>query len=611
VALLALALVVGVGPASQTAPAAAPLVQRLDEQPASATLFQVGSFNVLGAGHTGPNGNKPQFASGKRRMVWATRIIDEGGLDVVGFQEFERPQFEKFKELRGSRFGIYPGDRFDGPAMSNSIAWKLSEWKLVQARTILVPYFHGKMLRKPVLLLENLHTGQQAYFFNTHNPANARGPAQRWRNKAVRIEINLANQLRTEAPGIPVFFTGDMNDKERFFCPITEETELHAADGGTNIDGVCTPPVPSRIDWILGTPEVTFTGYTARNGDALVEKTTDHPVVMATASIPPLPVQDTTIRRVVLLDVEGLSSTAVRRAGATRAPNLYRMMAEGASTLNARSATERTTSLPNVVGMLTGRRVTANRGGHGVRSNVDNGTTVRSAAGRYVSSTYDLIHNFGLRTALFSSKPNLALVARSWDSSNGGADPFGLDDGRGKITRVVRTTDDAGLSLRLNRMLRQAPKAFTLAHFSMLADTGRDRGWLRPRYFRALTQVDSMVGGVLDTIAASPSLSRSTLVLLTADGGGTAKSPADRTLPGNFTIPLVAWGPGVVAGADLYAINPAYDDPGTAQVGYAGAQPIRNATVANLVTAILHLPAIPGSQLNTRQDFNIFVGPTG
>ncbi len=605
--VLALALALTSAPGSP-AGAAERASGRLAEQPAAATVFQISSFNLLGAAHTKPRGKKPQFASGKRRMAWATQIIEQDGLDVIGFQEMERPQYDRFQQLKSTEFGIYPGIRLDGPARSNSIAWRLSEWSLVDAMTYRAPYFHGRMQHRPVVRLENRATGQQIYVLNTHNPASVRGPAQRWRDKAVAIQVQLINQLRTESPEVPVFFLGDMNDKAKFFCPVVSTTDLHAADGGTYLDGVCTPPVPTRIDWIMGSAEVAFTSYTARK-DALVSQTTDHPVVMATASIPPPAMQASSVRRIVVIDVEGLSSRAVRRAGATRAPNLYRMMAQGASTLNARTATERTTSLPNIMSMLTGRRVRVSAGGHGVRSNVDNGSTVRATAGRYISSTYDLVHNFGQRTALLSSKPQIQFVARSWDATNGGLDPYGLDDGRNKITRVVQTPDDQRLANRLTRMVAKAPKAFTFAHVSMLADVGRERGWHRPRYMRTLTEVDAMVGRLLDTVSASPSLKASTLVVVTADGGGVGTTQTDPSAPSTYTVPLLVWGPDVVAGADLYAINPAYSDPGTARVGYRTAgQPIRTATVANLVTAVLKLPVIPGSQVNNRQDFNIFVG---
>lgn len=581
---------------------------RLEEQPPAATTFQISSFNLLGSGHTAPGGNHPGWASGVTRMNWAVQLLNEGGVDLVGFQEMESPQYKKFMELEGSNFAIFPGNRIGNLPMANSIAWRLDTWALVRASTIEVPYFHGNMIRKPVVLLQNVHTGQQAYFFNTHNPASTRGPAQEWRNKAVAIEVALANRLREASPDIPVFFTGDMNDREKFFCPVTAGSELLAANGGTNSDGVCTPPVPTKIDWIMGTPEVAFTAYTARD-DKLVNKTTDHPVILATANIPPAAVEQSEINRVLVLEVEGLRSGAVRRAGEEGAPNLFRLMGEGASTLNARTEVERTTLLPNVVGMLTGRRVTAAQGGHGISTNNDNGGTVESAAGRYTSSVYDLVHNFGLSTALLSSNPKTALVARSWDSSHGGADPYGLDNGTAKISRSIQTADDHQLVERLVGMLTHSPKTFTLAQISLLADSGRRDGWMRPEYFTTLTEVDSMIGQVLDSIDSDPALKDHALVLLTASGGGRGHDNQDASHRANFTIPFIAWGPGVVAGADLYAINPAYIDPGTAQVGYHGVQPIRNGDVANLVTAVLGLPALPGSILNAEQDLNILVGP--
>ena len=126
-ALVAGGLVLGLGPTAGASASSA----RLDEQPAAATVFQLSSFNLLGAAHTAPGGNKPDFASGTQRMVWATQILDEEGVDVVGFQEMEQPQYEKFMALRGSSFGIYPGAEVDNPAMSNSIARRKANWSLV------------------------------------------------------------------------------------------------------------------------------------------------------------------------------------------------------------------------------------------------------------------------------------------------------------------------------------------------------------------------------------------------------------------------------------------------------------------------------------------------
>jgi hypothetical protein len=63
----------------------------------------------------------------------------------------------------------------------------------------------------------------------------------------------------------------------------------------------------------------------------------------------------------------------------------------------------------------------------------------------------------------------------------------------------------------------------------------------------------------------------------------------------------------VPRGADLYALNPAYADPGSARVGYAGPQPIRTGDVANLVTGVLGYPTVVRSRTRTTQDLSVFV----
>jgi hypothetical protein len=579
----------------------------LKKQPAGSTIFRLSSFNLLGAGHTGPGGDRPGWASGSKRMEWAVQILEQNSIDVVGFQEMQPSQYSTFDELAGQQYGIFPGDQMTTAAMANSIAWRQDQFTLLRTETIQIPYFKGNLIRMPYVLLQDKETGQQAWFFNTHNPADAHGPAQKWRDKAVKKEIDLVNGLREQYPDIPVFVTGDMNDREKFFCPITSRTELLAANGGSTADGTCTMPTPSRVDWVLGTSDMSFTGYLALK-DELVAKTTDHFVIYADANIPAPAVQETPINRVLAISVEGLRPAAVRRSGEEGTPALHRLMSEGAATLNARTEVERTTTLPNMVAMLTGRRVKARAGGHGVKFDRDNGGTVQSTAGRYVSSIFDLVHNFGRSTALFSSQPRAALVDRSWDEVNGGGDPYGLDDGRDKIDDYVATIDDHDLVDRLSATLQGTPRNFTLAQLSLLDDAGRAYGYSSHQYREALVEVDRMVGRLIQTVNASPKLAGHTLVILTAGAGGRQQSNADRTLRGNYTVPFLVWGPGVVSGADLYALNPDYQDPARTQPTYRGPQPIRNGMLANLATSALRLPRIPGSGLNAGQDLNVFVG---
>ena len=92
-----------------------------------------------------------------------------------------------------------------------------------------------------------------------------------------------------------------------------------------------------------------------------------------------------------------------------------------------------------------------------------------------------------------------------------------------------------------------------------------------------------------------------TAIILTADHGNQDNpvTGADR-----YSVPFYVWGPGVPAGADLYALN-----AGKRQVAasypmttYTGMQPIRNAEAANLALNLLGLGAIPGSTINSAQD---------
>jgi hypothetical protein len=576
------------------------------------TTFVVSSFNLLGASHTAANGERPSWPDGAQRMVRAVQLLDQHAIQVVGFQEMQQPQYDRFMKLDGATWGIYPGAAIGTAAMANSIAWRKADWALVEARTVAVPYFHGNMIRKPLVLLQNVHTGQQAWFLNTHNPADKQGAAQKWRDQAVDIEAATVNGLQTEMPDVPVFFTGDMNDRDKFFCRITARSSLLAANGGSNTGGVCTVPKPTQIDWVMGTPQARFTGYTA-NRETILGRTSDHPLVYATAELAPIPAESA-IDHVVVLDVEGLRSWAIRKVGATGAPNLARMMSEGASTLNARTTVERTTRLPNVMSMLTGRVVDVADQGHGWTRNKDTGQTVREVAGKYVSSVYDLVHNLGGTTTFVSSRGQFAAVDRTW-GQDGGVDKYLPDNGTDKIDDFTITKDDATAVDHLVQQLTSSPATFSFAQLSDLGRSGMHDGWMKRGYLATLARTDAQVGQVLDAIAADPTLAGSTVVMMTADHGGSGKwaaGSADATVPANFTVPFLVWGSGVAPGTDLYALNPVYADPLHAQPAYTdAAQPIRSGVVANLATQLLGFPALPGSRFDAAQDLVLQPPVTG
>jgi hypothetical protein len=254
---------------------------------ADETTFRVGTFNVLGSSHTAKiGGNKRGYSSGASRMGMAWSLINQADLDVIGFQEFEDPQYARFRSLAGSRWDVYPGPTLDRGSIRDSIAWRTDTWELVEANSIAIPYFHGDMIRRPVIKLKNKESGREVWFFNTHNPASTpnHGNNARWRGVAIGIEVRLANQLG--ADGTPVVFTGDYNDRAEVFCPIVGGTDLEAANGGS-YSGGCNTPDHMDVDWIFGSG-MQFSGFVSAS-HGIVGRVSDHPFVYAQAYIPEEP----------------------------------------------------------------------------------------------------------------------------------------------------------------------------------------------------------------------------------------------------------------------------------------------------------------------------------
>ena len=312
------------------------------------------------------------------------------------------------------------------------------------------------------------------------------------------------------------------------------------------------------------------------------------------------------VNRVLAISIDGLNPQAITDLGPKGAPAFHRLMRGGAYTLNARTEYEMTETLPNHTGMLTSRRITGSKRGHGIDFNSDTGTTVHQQAGHYVASVFDVVHDRGGPTALFAAKTKFEIYERTWNA-NGRADKIGYDNGRTKIDRVVLDTDNARLVREANADLTSSARAFTFLHISLPDLAGHEHGFMGQEYLAAVEDTDRLLGTVLDTVAGKPSLKAHTLVLLTADhGGGGATNHANPLKRQNYQVPFMAWGPGVRKGVNLYAINSAFKTPRTGRPSYAGKQPIRNGDIANLAVDALDLPVVPGSELNRSRKLKIF-----
>jgi hypothetical protein len=313
-------------------------------------------------------------------------------------------------------------------------------------------------------------------------------------------------------------------------------------------------------------------------------------------------------RRAILVSVDGLGASYLRQQlDRGKLPNFAALGRAGASTLNARADCAYTITLPNHTSMLTGRPVSAdddlpNTTYHGWTSNadVDSSVTLHNGGNPnldYIASVFDVVHDQGMSTCMYSGKTKFTLFSNSYNAENGAPDTTGEDNGRNKVDRVAIFYEQTDLvvSTALGDLADGACD-FAFIH---LADTdwvGHSLGWGSDAWLSALDTVDEWIGRIAK-FADARKTSEPFALVVTADHGGIDYGHSDATLPIDYTIPFYVVGPGIPLGSDLYALTgPERADPGDTRPRYsAPLQPVRNADAANTITALLGLPPVPGS----------------
>ncbi|MGH3350872.1 MAG: alkaline phosphatase family protein [Nocardioides sp.] len=294
-------------------------------------------------------------------------------------------------------------------------------------------------------------------------------------------------------------------------------------------------------------------------------------------------------RKVLAISIDGFNPDALAELGPSRTPNIHRLIDEGASTLNARTAYEKNITLPNHTGMVTSDPIDADDGGHGVTWNV--GDPSKSISEKE-ESVFTVAHEAGLSTGVFATKQKFELWQRAWEDD---IDTFAAVDDHAEL--VPEATED----------LASEQRDLTFVHLSLPDVAGHASGGMSPEYLAAVEESDAQVGEFLDVIDAEPSLKKDLDVILTADHGfKPGITNHSEKVYENYRIPFVVWGPDAGAGKDLYALNPDdYRDPGKARPGYDGAQPIRNADLGNLALDLLGLGPIETSDIGKDQTLDV------
>ncbi len=252
----------------------------------------------------------------------------------------------------------------------------------------------------------------------------------------------------------------------------------------------------------------------------------------------------------------------------------------------------------------------------------------------YVSSTMDVAHDAGLRVGMVFSKSRITGNHMSVNEQHGRLYPNQRegDPGVSKIHTGIYTTSPDVVNTWVSLMATN-PYNYSFVLIARPDEHGHAYSWSYTQsynsaqgiwqpswntnisrfrnisYMGAIQFVDQYLEGLFSLIDTNEELHGKTAIVLTSDHGGKLETfdHNDITDPDCYRVVMMAWGPGIPAGGDLYAMNPHFTKPGiTNRPDFnAPKQPIRNIDSGNLALSLLGLGAIPGSSMNFNQTLGV------
>jgi endonuclease/exonuclease/phosphatase family metal-dependent hydrolase len=238
---------------------------------------RIGTFNVLGSQHTAPGGERRNYPPASYRSPAQADFINAKALDIVGMQELQDDQLTTISARTG--LTAWPGFAWGAKETDNSILYDADRFELVSGEMWTIP-FMGRPRPQPIVRLRVRDTGREFYVVNTHPSAgyDRKYTAERYHGQDVLIGV----LSRLTATGLPVLLTGDMNDRAPFYDRVVCRGGMVSASGGSGC--ASRPPQMYAVDWVVGSPAVSFTDYVSDPGPG-DRKLTDHFVVYATAHV--------------------------------------------------------------------------------------------------------------------------------------------------------------------------------------------------------------------------------------------------------------------------------------------------------------------------------------
>ena len=231
---------------------------------------------------------------------------------------------------------------------------------------------------------------------------------------------------------------------------------------------------------------------------------------------------------VVVISVDGLRPDAIHHFGAR---TLQRLMREGTFAPDAQTVLPSTT-LPSHASMLTGVDPMV----HGITWNSDE---LPERGYVRVPTVFSLARDAGLRTAAFFGKSKLNHIHL----------PATLDHVQSFDERVSWRRPAQETARLVGQHLQSSRPNVLFVHLVEADQAGHTSGWMGRSYGRAVRQADAAVATILRHADRSFGRGRYTLIV-TADHGGHGRTHGTDSAD-DTTIPWIAWGRGVRAGAEL------------------------------------------------------------
>ena len=228
------------------------------------------------------------------------------------------------------------------------------------------------------------------------------------------------------------------------------------------------------------------------------------------------------MNKVILILIDGLR---VDTLAAVATPNIDRIMAKGAWTLNAGTVTPSIT-LPVHVSIFTGRTP----GAHGVMTN-----TVIPEFSENCLSLFQWAKAHGRTCAMYYNWEFLRRLA-----------PPGIMTHSVYLDTALAPDGDMAIARVAAQGICAVHPDFAFVYFGCLDETGHAHGYESKEYEHTLIQADAAVGSLLDALARDGEADQYTLFFQSDHGG--IEFDHDTACPQVLTIPWMVAGPGVCPG---------------------------------------------------------------